>query len=149
MQIDLVGKFSGSIYPYVLTGIVAFTKYLFVVHLTSPNAAAVAKALVSTLVFFQQSYILETFLTDRATSFVADLIYELSRSLDIKLIHASLKHQQTVGVVERVHDSFKRIIKIHTYETWSNWHRYSNLATFTHNTSHISSIGTTPSLIFH
>ena len=76
-------------------------------------------------------------------------MYELSRSLHIKMKHASLKHPQTVGVVERAHDSFEMVIKIHTNETWSNWHRYSNLATFIHNTSYHSSIGTTPSTIFH
>ena len=75
-------------------------------------------------------------------------MHELSRSLNIKLKHASLKHPKTVGVVERAHISFKRIMKIHTNETWSNWHRYTNLATFIHNTSYHSSIGTTPSTIF-
>ena len=119
MQIDLVGQFSRSMYPYALTGIDVFTNYLSGVPLTSPSAAAVAKALV--LIFFQLSYIPETFLTDLGTSFVADLMHELSRSLDIKLKHASLKHPQTIGVVERGRDSFKRI---HTNENWSNWHRY-------------------------
>ena len=139
MQIDLVVQFSSSMYPYALTGIDVFTKYL----------VAVAKALVS--IFFQHSYIPETILTDLGTSFVANLIHELSRSLHIKLKHASLKYKypQTIGVVERAHDSFKRIIMIHINETWSNWHRYPNLATFIHNTSYHSSIGTTPSTNFY
>ena len=63
--------------------------------------------------------------------------------------HAPLKQPQTVGVLERAHDSFKRIIKIHTNETWSNWHRYSNHATIIHNTSHHSSIGAKASTVFH
>ena len=115
MQIDLVGQFSGSKYPYALTGKDVFIKHLFAVTLTSLSAAALTKALVS--IFFQHTYIPETILTDLGTSFVADLMHELSRSLEIELKHVSLKHPQTVRVVEKAHDSFKRIKKIHTNET--------------------------------
>ena len=66
MKIDFVGQFSGSMYPYVLTEIDIFTKYLFAEPLTSPSAAAVAKAFVS--IFFQHSYIPETILTDLGTT---------------------------------------------------------------------------------
>ena len=62
MQIDLVGQFSGSMYPNALTGIDVFTMYLFALPLTSPSDASVAKALVS--IFFQHSYIPETIVTD-------------------------------------------------------------------------------------
>ena len=58
MQTDLVGQFSGSMYPYALSGIDIVTKYLFAVPLTSPSAAAVAKALVlicfNTVTFLKQ-----------------------------------------------------------------------------------------------
>ena len=58
MQTDLVGQFSGSMYPYALTGIDIFTKNLFAVPLTSPSATAVAKALVlicfNTVTFLKQ-----------------------------------------------------------------------------------------------
>ena len=109
MQIDLVGPFQSPVYKYVLSGIDVFSKYLFAVPSTSAHAGTVAKALVS--IFFQHSYIPTKILSDLGTSFVAELIHELSKLLEIQLEHASLKHPQTIGVVERSHAALKRISK--------------------------------------
>ena len=40
-------------------------------------------------------------------------------------------------------------IQIKTNERWSNWHKYTSLATFIHNTSYNSSIACCPSAVFH
>ena len=147
MEIDLVGPLQSPVYKYVLSGIDVFSKYLFAVSLTSTHAATVAKALVS--IFFQHSYIPTKILSDLCTSFVAELIHELSKLLEIQLEHASLKHPQTIGVVERSHAALKRILKLNTDEKWTTWYRYVDLATFIHNTSYHSSIGCTRSSLFH
>ena len=60
-----------------------------------------------------------------------------------------MKHPQTIGVVERSHAALKRILKLNTDEKWTTWYRYVDLATFIHNTSYHSSIGCTPSSLFH
>ena len=112
MQIDLVGPFQSPVYKYVLSGIDVFSKYQFAVPLTSAHAGTVAKALVS--IFFQHSYNPTKILSDFGTSFVAELIHELSKFLEIQLKHASLKHPQTIGVVERSHAALKRILKLNT-----------------------------------
>ena len=147
MQIDLVDPFQSPIYKYALSGIDVFSKYLFAVPLTSAHAGNVAKALVS--LFLQHSYIPTTFLSDLGTSFVAKLQHEFTDLLEIQSQHASLKHPQTIGVVERSHSALTRILKLNTDESWSTWYRYVDLATFIHNTSHHSSIGCTPSSLFH
>ena len=146
LQIDLVGPFQSPVYKYVLSGIDVFSKYLFAIPLTSAHAGNVAKALVS--LFFQHSYIPTKVLSDLGTSFVASLIHELANLLEIKIDHASLKHPQTIGVVERSHAALKRILKLNTNESWT-WYKYVDLATFIHNTSYHSSIGCTPSSLFH
>ena len=147
MQIDLVGPFQSHIYKYVLSGIDVFSKYLFAIPLTSAHAGTIAKALVS--IFFQHSYIPTTILSDLGTSFVAKLLHELTNLLEIKLQLASLKHPQTIGVVERYHSALKRILTLNTDEKWTTWYKYVDLATFIHNTSYHSSIGCTPSSLFH
>ena len=147
MQIDLVGQFDAPVYKYALTAIDDFSKYLFAVPLSSISAENVAKALVS--IFLKHSYIPKTILADLGTGFTSKLMHELTNMLEIKLNHASLKHAQTVDVVERAHSAFKRILKINSTSAWSNWHKFVNIATFVHNTSYHVSIGTTPSLIFH
>ena len=83
------------------------------------------------------------------TSFVAKLLYELTNLLEIKLQHASLKHPQTKGVVERSHSALKWILKLKTDEKWTTWYKYVDLATFIHNSSYQSSVVCTPSSLFH
>ena len=146
MQIDLVGPFKSPVFKYVLTGMDVFSKYLFAKPLTSVNAQKVSTELAA--IFFSQSYIPHTILSDLGSNFVSDLMHELCTLLEIKLKHATLKHPQTVGVVERSHSALKRILKLNTNEQWSNWHLYVPFATYIHNTSYYSSIGCTPTSIF-
>ena len=131
----------------MLSGIDVFSKYLFAVPVTSAHAGTVAKDLVS--IFFQHSYIPTKNFSDLGTSFIAELIHELSKLLEIQLKHASLKHPQTIGVFERSHAAFKRILKLNTDEKWTTGYRYVDLATFNHNTSYHSSIGCTLTSFFH
>ena len=51
-------------------------------------------------------------------------MHELSKLLEVKIRHATLKHAQSVGVVERSHGALKRILKLNTNEQWSNWQLY-------------------------
>ena len=147
MQIDLVGPLQSYPYRYILTGIDVFTKYLFATPLTTASARSVATALVS--MFFKHSYLPETIVCDLGTVFTSKLFEELTQMLEIKLRHATLKHPQSVGVVERAHGALKRILKLNTDLQWNNWHKYVDLAVFIHNTSYYSSIGCTPSSLFH
>ena len=128
---------------YVLSGIVVFTKYLFAVPLTNGYAETVARELVK--VFFQHSYFPQTILSDLGTNFTSELMSELASLLEVKLKHASLKHPQTIGAVERSHGPLKRILKLNTEEQWKDWHKYVPLATFIHNTSYHSATNCCPS----
>ena len=148
MQIDIAGPFRGSSpYKFVLTGIDVFSKYLFATPLISANAQKIAQELTS--IFFKHSYIPKTIVSDLGTNLVAELMHELSKLLEVRIRHATLKHAQSVGVVERSHGALKRILKLNTNEQWSNWQLYVPLATYIHNTSYYSSIGCSPTSIFH
>ena len=76
-------------------------------------------------------------------------MHELAKLLEIKIGHATLKHAESVRVVERAHGALKRILKLNTNEQWSNWHKYVPFATYIHNTSYYTSIGCSPTAIFH
>ena len=147
LQIDIVGPFPSPVYKYALSAIDVFSKYFFAVPLTRISAVSIAKTLAD--IFFRHSYIPEKILSDLGTGFTSKLFHELTKLLDIELQHASLKHPQTVGVVERSLASLKRIIKIHTDEVWTDWYKYVDLTCFIHNTSFHLSIGCTPSQLFH
>ena len=88
-------------------------------------------------------------MSDLGTRFVAKLLHELTKLLEIKLQHAYTKYPQTIGVVERSHSALKRILEFNTDKKWTTWYKYVDLATSIHNTSYHSSIGCTPSSIFH
>ena len=147
LQIDLVGPLKSPMYTYVLTAVDVFSKYLFAVPLTNGRADYVARAL--TTVFFQHSFMPSKILSDLGTAFVSELMHELTKMLEIRLDHASLKHPQTVGVVERSHSALKRILKLNTNEQWNDWHKYVSLATFIHNTSYHFAISCSPTVLFH
>ena len=131
----------------MLTAIDVFTKYLLAVPSTIVRADTIARELTS--IFFRTSYLPTTNLSDLGTSFVSELLHELTKLLEIQIEHASLKHPQTVGVVERSDSALKRILKLNTNEQWNDWFKYVQLATFIHNTSHHSAIDCSPTVVFH
>ena len=94
LQIDLVRPLKTPVHRYVLTAIDAFTKYLFAVPLTKVRADTIAREFTS--IFFRHSDLPKTILSDLGTSFVSELLPELTKLLEIQLEHASLKHPQTV-----------------------------------------------------
>ena len=118
MQIDLVEQ-KGPFYKFVLSGNDVFTKYLFEIPLTNGSADTVARELVK--IFFQHSYLPSTIVIDTG-NFTSKLLAELTKLLEVKLKHATLKQPQTIGVVERSHASLKRILKFNSNEQWNDWH---------------------------
>ena len=147
LQIDIMGAYPTTAYKYILTAINVFSKYLFAVPLMTVSASTVASALVSTM--FNHSYIPKEIMSDLGTQFVSELLHEITKLLEIKNSHASLKHPQTKVVVERTHAALARILKLNSNQAFTIWHKYVPLATFIHNTSHHTSIGCSPTVLFH
>ncbi len=69
--------------------------------------------------------------------------------LKIKIEHATVKHQQTIGALERCHSSLKRFLHSQTGKNFPNWHRRLSFATYAYNTTYHTAIGTTPTQVFH
>ena len=115
--------------------------------LTNVRADSIARELTST--FFRHSYLPKTILSGLETSFVSELLHELTKLVEIQPEHASLKHPQTVGVVEHSHSALKRFLKLNTNEQWNDWFKYVQIATFMHNTFYHSALGCSPTGLFH
>ena len=147
MQIDLVGKMKSSPFTYILTAMDVFSKYLFAIPLTKGESENVAKALVG--IFLRHSYIPQKLVSDLGTAFTSSLMEHLARMMEIKLEHATLKHAQTIGLLERSHGPLKHILRINSDEVSSNWHKFVDFAVFVHNTTYHTAIGCTPSDLFH
>ena len=87
--------------------------------------------------------------TDLGTDFTSQLLRELSKTLQIELKHATIRHAQKIGLFERNPGPLKQFLKMHRNSYGENWHYQLYLAIFVHNTTYNASIGCTPSDLFH
>ena len=64
----------------------------------------------------KHAYLPTTLISDKGTAFMSHEIKEVAGDLGITLKHATTKHAQTIGLVERSHASIKQALKIQTGE---------------------------------
>ena len=63
--------------------------------------------------------------------------------------HATTKHAQTIGVLERAHATIKTSLKMASGEYRKQWHKYLPIAIVNYNTTYHSSIDCDSSRVFH
>ena len=100
-------------------------------------------------VMTRHAYLPNTTISDKGSQFTAEEVQEITKILDIKNRHATTKHAQTIGILERTHASIKTALKISTGERKSMWHKYVQIAVINHNTTYHESNGCKPSIVFH
>ena len=148
MQIDLVPELppSGG-YENIVTAMDVFSRYLFAYPTANQDAKTIAKVIIN--IMTKHAYLPTTLISDKGTAFISHVIKEVAGVLGITLKHATTKHAQTIGLLERSHASIKQALKIETGERRSLWHKYVNIAVLNYNTSYHTSIGCEPSRVFH
>ena len=148
LEIDLVGELPNSNgYTHILTACDYFSRYLFAVPVRKPDTKSVVKALMQ--IFTQHAYVPKTIITDKGTAFTSNIMTEIMKTAGIKIDHATVKHAQTIGMVERSHQRLKQILKINISVDSPQWDRYVYLAVMAHNTTYHQSLKCTPSEVFH
>ena len=70
----------------------------------------------------------------------AQVTHKIAAVLGIELKHATMKHAQTIGLLERTHASVKTHLKAAKGEFRNNWHKYLPLAVLNHNTTYHASL---------
>ena len=148
LQMDILPNLppSGG-YDHIITAIDVFSRYLFAYPATRITATAVSKVIMDILC--KHTYLPTTIITDLGTQFNAQVTHEIAAVLGIEMKHATMKHAQTIGLLERIHDSVKTHLKAATGEFRNNWHKYLPLAVLNHNTTYHASLGCEPSRVFH
>ena len=147
-QIDLVpGLPPSGGYENIVTAMDVFSRYLFAYPTWNQDAKTNAKVLIN--IMTKHAYLPTTLISDKGTAFTSTVIKELAGVLGITLKHATTKHAQTIGLLERSHASIKQALKIKTGERRSLWHKYVSIAVLNYNTSFHASIGCEPSRVFH
>ena len=117
MQIDLLGQMPTTTagHTHVLTAIDVYSRYLFAVPIKNASAKSVVDGLTS--IFARHAYLPTSIMTDKGTQFTSELLREVLDTLNVTIRHATVKHAQTIGTVERSHASVKRILKTRTNES--------------------------------
>ena len=134
IQIDLVPELppSGG-YENIVTAMDVFSRHLFAYPTSNQDAKTIPKVLIN--IMTKHAYLPTTLISDKGTAFMSHRINEVAGVLGITLKHATTKHAQTIGLLERSHASIKQALKIETGERRSLWHKYISIAFLNYNTS--------------
>ena len=140
MQIDLVPELppAGG-YENIVTAMNVFSRHLFAYPTPNQDSKRTPKVLIN--IMTKHAYLPRTLISDKCTAFMTHVNKEVAGVLGINLKHATTKHAQTIGLLERSHASIKQALKIETGEWRSLWHKYINVAVLNYNTSYHTSIG--------
>ena len=122
-------------------------RYIFAYPASSQNAKLMAKIII--IIMTKHAYLPTNVLSDEGSVFMSQVIKEVVEGLGIYLQHATTKHAQAIGMLQRTHASLKKTLKIETGERRSMWHKYVNVALLNYNTCHHTSIGCEPSRVLH
>ena len=148
MQIDLVpGLPSSGGYEDIVKTMDVFSCSFFAYPTSKQDAETVAK--VINYIMTKHAYLATTLISDKGTACTSHVIKEVVGVLGITLKHATTKHAQTIGLLERSHASTKQALKIETGERRSVWHKYVSIAVLNYNTSYHESNGCEPSRVSH
>ena len=111
MQIELVPELppSGG-YENIVTAMDVFSRYLFAYPTANQDAKTIAKVLIN--IMTKHAYLPTTLISDKGTAFMSHVMKEVAGVLGITLKHATTKHAQTIGLLERSHASIKKALKI-------------------------------------
>ena len=148
LEVDILPNLpSSNGYRHIITMMDVFSRYLFAYPTQDMTARTVGRCIID--VMTRHCYLPTVILTDKGSQFRSDVVNQITQTLDIRISHASTKHAQTIGILERTHASLKTSLKISTGERRSMWHKYVQIAVMNYNTSYHESLGCEPPTVFH
>ena len=109
-----------GVYDHIITAVGVFSQYFFAYPVTPITATAVARVRMDILC--KHTYLPTTPISDLSTQFNAQITHEVAVVLRIELKHATMKHAQTIEVLERTHASVKTKVKAATGDVRRNCH---------------------------
>ena len=116
-----------------------FFRYLFAYPVAHGSATAVAKVIMD--IMCKHTYLPTLIITDKGSAFVSQITAEVTAVLGITLNYATTKHAQTIGILERTHETVKVHLKAATGDFRYHWHKNLLLAVLNHNSTCHASLG--------
>ena len=127
MQIDLLLELppSGG-YENIITAIDIFSRYAFAYPVSNATAVKTARVIID--IITRHAYLSTFIITDKGNVFVSQIIFEVAKILGIYLKHATTKHAQFFGVLERAYPTIKTSSNMASGEYRKQWHNYLPIA---------------------
>ncbi|XP_076040903.1 uncharacterized protein LOC143025315 [Oratosquilla oratoria] len=143
ITIDCVGPLPKTPrgHQFLLTIIDSATRYPEAIPLRRITAKNVVRALVH---FFTQVGLPTVIQSDQGSNFTSRLFNQVMESLGVKQSRSSAYHPQSQGVVERFHQTLKRILRTFCLETGRDWDEGVDLLLFAIRDSVQESLGYSP-----
>ena len=148
LEIDiLLNLLNSAGYQNIVTMIDVFSRYLFAYPTQNATAKTIGRSIVD--VMTRHAYLPTLILSDKGSQFRSEVVAEIMQILEIQISHATTKHAQTIGILERTHASIETALKISTAKRRSMWHKHVQIAAMNYNTTYHETIGCEPSTVFH
>ena len=144
VSIDLVGPISpmsGRGHRYILTLVDFATRYPEALPLRVVDSETIAEALLS---IFSRVGIPSVLLSDNGPQFVAGFIQEVARLLSLKLIHSTIYHPMSNGLIDKFNGTLKGMFRRMSAERPKDWDRYIEALLFAYREAPQSSTGFSP-----
>lgn len=146
--IDYVGPIpqSENGHKYIFTAICDLTKFLVAVPTNDCTALTAAECLIEHI--FCRYNFPSRLISDNATSFLSQIIKEVTRIFAIKKVNTTPYHPQA-NIVERVHRTLNAYLRAFTEKNKDQWCELLKFATFAYNNTVHTTTGYTPHELAH
>ena len=111
-----------------------FSRYLVAYPTQNVTAKTIGRRIVDVLT--RHAFLPTLILSEKGSQFRSEVVAEITQILEIQISHASTKHAQTMGILQRTHASIKTTLKISTGERRSMWHKLDQIAVMNYNTTY-------------
>ena len=147
MQIDLFRELppSGG-NENIITAIHVFLRFAFAYPVSNPTAVNTANVIID--IMTRHAYLPTLIKTEKGSVFSSQVTHKVAELLGISLKHATIKHAQTIGVLERAHATIQTSFKRASSEYRKQWHKFLPIAILHYKTTYHSSIDCGPSRVF-
>ena len=115
LEIDILSNLPNSAgYRNIVTMIDVFSRYLFAYPTQNVTAKTIGRCIVD--VMTRHGSLPTLILSDEGSQFRSEVVAEITQILDTQISHASTKHAQTIGILERTLASIETALKTSTGE---------------------------------
>ena len=134
LQFGMLPELPPSVgYENMVTTMDLLLRYLFAYPTSSLDPKTVARVKIN--IMNKPAYLPMTIITDMGSAFVSHVTKEATDVLGITLKHATTRHAQTIGKLERSHASLKQPSNLETSQRRALSHEYISNAVLNSNTS--------------